>query len=178
MAADYVAQIRTVQALGPYYLLGWSFGGVVAQEMAVQLREAGHQVAGLILVDSYPLTDLADGLSPAPGSLPDNAGEEQGARRLFTGRERDAYQKVVSNNARILHEHKVRVIDGDLLLVSGVNVEDSVAERWNSRVSGEVRRFKVDCPHNEMMIRADSVERISAAVLEFLAPAHRGRRPA
>jgi pimeloyl-ACP methyl ester carboxylesterase len=178
MAADYVAQIAAVQATGPYYLLGWSFGGVVAQEMAVQLREAGHQVAGLILVDSYPLRDLADEPSPAPGGLPANAGEEQGMSRLFTGEERDAYQKVVRNNARILHEHKVRVIDGDLLLVSGVNVEDSVAERWNSRVSGEVRRFTVDCPHNEMMIRADVVKRISAAVMEFLAPTHRGGGPA
>jgi hypothetical protein len=98
--------------------------------------------------------------------------------RLFTGEERDAYQKVVRNNVRILHEHKVRVIDGDLLLVSGVNVEDSVAERWNSRVSGEVRRFTVDCPHNEMMIRADVVKRISAAVQEFLAPTDRGGGPA
>ena len=178
MAADYVAQIVAVQATGPYYLLGWSFGGVVAQEMAVQLREAGHQVAGLILVDSYPRRDLADEPAPAPAGFPANAGEEQVMSRLFTGEERDAYQKVVRNNARILHEHKVRVIDGDLLLVSGVNVEDSVAERWNSRVSGEVRRFKVDCPHNEMMIRADVVKRISAAVMEFLAPTHRGGGPA
>jgi acyl carrier protein len=95
MAADYVEQIRTVQATGPYYLLGWSFGGVVAQEMAVQLREAGDQVAGLILVDSYPIRDLPNGLSDAPELT-----------ELFTGKGRDAYQKVVKNNARILSEHQ------------------------------------------------------------------------
>jgi len=31
-----------------------------------------------------------------------------------------------------------------------------------------VRRFKVDCPHNEMMIKADAVQRISEEVMEFL----------
>jgi pimeloyl-ACP methyl ester carboxylesterase len=169
MASDYVEQIRTVQATGPYYLLGWSFGGVVAQEMAVQLREAGHQVARLILVDSYPWRDLADGLSDMQSSLLKDAREEQGMSGLFTGAERDAYLKVVENNARLLHEHRVRVIDGDLLLVSGYNVQDSVAEQWSSYVSGEVRRFKVDCPHNEMMINADAVERIGDEVMKFLA---------
>nr|AGS49833.1 long-chain-fatty-acid--CoA ligase [uncultured bacterium esnapd16.2] len=34
MAADYVAQIRTVQPAGPYHLLGWSLGGRIAQAMA------------------------------------------------------------------------------------------------------------------------------------------------
>jgi pimeloyl-ACP methyl ester carboxylesterase len=175
MASDYVEQIRTVQATGPYYLLGWSFGGMVAQEMAVQLREAGHQVAGLILVDSYPRRDLADGLSDVRHSLLENAPEEQDMSRLFTGAERDAYLKVVKNNARLLHEHKVRVIDGDIFLVSGVNVEDSVVEQWSSYVSGEVRRLKVDCPHHELMIKWDTVQRIGEEVMEFLASAHRER---
>ncbi|WP_368861098.1 alpha/beta fold hydrolase [Streptomyces actuosus] len=43
MAADYVARIREVQPSGPYHLLGWSFGGVVAHAMAVQLRKAGEE---------------------------------------------------------------------------------------------------------------------------------------
>lgn len=43
MAADYVAQLRTVQPAGPYHLLGWSFGGIVAHEMAVQLQRAGRR---------------------------------------------------------------------------------------------------------------------------------------
>jgi hypothetical protein len=70
-------------------------------------------------------------------------------------------------------EHKVRVSDGDLLLISGVNVEDSVAQQWSSYVSGEIRRFTIDCPHNQMMINADAVQRISEEVLEFLASAPR-----
>ncbi|MCD9881083.1 non-ribosomal peptide synthetase [Streptomyces guryensis] len=52
MAADYVARLRTVQPSGPYHLLGWSFGGNVAHEMANQLEEQGEQVSLLALLDS------------------------------------------------------------------------------------------------------------------------------
>ncbi|WP_457784530.1 amino acid adenylation domain-containing protein, partial [Streptomyces olivaceus] len=52
MAADYVAQLRTVQPSGPYRLLGWSFGGNVAHEMAVQLEEQREQVSLLALLDA------------------------------------------------------------------------------------------------------------------------------
>ncbi|OEJ69007.1 hypothetical protein BEN30_04620 [Magnetovibrio blakemorei] len=54
MAQDYVAAIQEIQAQGPYLLAGWSFGGVVAFEMACQLRNKGEKVAFLGLLDSYP----------------------------------------------------------------------------------------------------------------------------
>ncbi len=53
LAADYIKQIRTFQPEGPYVLAGWSFGGLVAYEMAHQLRLAGEQVAHCILIDSF-----------------------------------------------------------------------------------------------------------------------------
>src|SRR5262249_28693274 len=52
MAADYIAQIRRVQPTGPYSLAGWSFGGIVAYEMATRLQEIGEEVTFLALVDS------------------------------------------------------------------------------------------------------------------------------
>lgn len=52
MAAQYVAAVRTVYPQGPYYLGGWSFGGIVAFEMAQQLRAAGHEIGLLVLIDT------------------------------------------------------------------------------------------------------------------------------
>jgi thioesterase domain-containing protein len=52
IAAEYVEAIRTVQPEGPYHLAGWSFGGFVAYEMAVQLEAAGQEVAFVGLLDS------------------------------------------------------------------------------------------------------------------------------
>ncbi len=53
MASEYVAAMRRKQPKGPYYLLGHSFGGVIAYEMALQLRAAGETVAFLGMLDSY-----------------------------------------------------------------------------------------------------------------------------
>lgn len=51
MAAAYIAAIQTVQPAGPYRLGGWSFGGVVAFEMAQRLQHQGHAVSLLALFD-------------------------------------------------------------------------------------------------------------------------------
>jgi amino acid adenylation domain-containing protein len=52
MAAIYVEALRATQPVGPYLLGGWSFGGLVAFEMARQLRELGQDVPLLVLVDA------------------------------------------------------------------------------------------------------------------------------
>ncbi|WP_329151404.1 amino acid adenylation domain-containing protein [Streptomyces sp. NBC_01456] len=66
MAADYLDQIRSVRPTGPYHLLGWSFGGVVAHEMAVQLEENGESVETLAILDAYPTG--ADAVAAAAAS--------------------------------------------------------------------------------------------------------------
>jgi amino acid adenylation domain-containing protein len=53
MAADYCAELQRIQPNGPYFLGGWSMGGVVAFEMARQLSSAGHQVHHLAIVDAW-----------------------------------------------------------------------------------------------------------------------------
>ncbi|HTG31557.1 MAG TPA: amino acid adenylation domain-containing protein [Thermoanaerobaculia bacterium] len=51
-AAEYVDAVRSFQPAGPYLLAGYSFGGVVAFEMARQLTGAGEEVALLALLDT------------------------------------------------------------------------------------------------------------------------------
>ena len=53
LAAVCVQLLRAQQPLGPYHLLGWSLGGLLAYEIAQQLIKAGDSVATLILLDSY-----------------------------------------------------------------------------------------------------------------------------
>lgn len=54
LAADYVERIRAVRPEGPYHLVGWSVGGIVAQAMAVRLRELHLDVGVVAMLDSYP----------------------------------------------------------------------------------------------------------------------------
>ena len=54
VAADALAQVRAAQPDGPYSLIGYSFGGLVAFETAVRLRAAGAAVPYLGLLDVRP----------------------------------------------------------------------------------------------------------------------------
>ncbi len=59
LARYQIAQLRKVQPHGPYRLAGWSFGGVLAFEMANQLLGADEGVEFLGLIDTY-VPRLAD----------------------------------------------------------------------------------------------------------------------
>ncbi len=52
IAAYYIQAIQTIQPHGPYFLGGWSFGGLVAFEMAQQLTQAGQEIALLAILDT------------------------------------------------------------------------------------------------------------------------------
>ncbi|MGK7940310.1 MAG: amino acid adenylation domain-containing protein [Crocosphaera sp.] len=53
LATYYIRQMRMLQPEGPYFLVGISFGGTVAYEMAQQLQSQGETVALLGLLDTY-----------------------------------------------------------------------------------------------------------------------------
>lgn len=57
MAALYLAAIEEVEPRGPYLLIGYSFGGLIAFEMAQQIKAAGKEVALLTMIDAN--TDAA-----------------------------------------------------------------------------------------------------------------------
>jgi thioesterase domain-containing protein/acyl carrier protein len=52
MAAQYVKDMREVCPQGPYHLLGFSFGGLVAYEIAQQLSAAGLEVGLVGMLDT------------------------------------------------------------------------------------------------------------------------------
>jgi glutamate racemase len=59
IAALHVEAIRSTQPQGPYRLVGWSVGGVIAHEIARRLVELGAEVALLVLLDPRTPAELA-----------------------------------------------------------------------------------------------------------------------
>ncbi len=51
MARRYLEAIRDQRPRGPYYLGGWSMGGILAYEIARRLRAMGETVGALVLID-------------------------------------------------------------------------------------------------------------------------------
>ncbi len=54
MAAHYVKELIAFQSEGPFYLVGYSLGGLIAFEIAQQLHRVGRRVALLALLDTKP----------------------------------------------------------------------------------------------------------------------------
>jgi len=104
MAADGIARLRGVQAEGPYRLAGFCFGGVVAFEMARQLRSAGEEVAFLALIGVSPY-DFPPLVPPAP--------LERYRRRYREGsfRERAGHHRTELSRRKALRE-KLRYLVG------------------------------------------------------------------
>lgn len=75
MAACYIKAMQAVQPLGPYILVGHSFGSWVAFEMAKQVQEKGHEIALLAVIDFWaPMTNN-----------PEHPGASLAARQMLYG---------------------------------------------------------------------------------------------
>jgi nonribosomal peptide synthetase DhbF len=187
MAADYAGRIRAVQPTGPYHLLGWSFGGLVAHEIAVQLRAGGEEVALLAMLDSYPADasapvprditwpDLAARYGADPGddfdparfvaamfnadSVLDGLGEEAAAAVL----------RVCHNNLRLFFGFTPGRFDGDVLIFRATVERDGeqTAATWAPHVDGAVEEYDIAVRHEEMTT-PDALREIGSVLTERL----------
>ncbi|KAK2595220.1 hypothetical protein QQS21_007073 [Conoideocrella luteorostrata] len=53
LAEYYVTHMRNVQPRGPFHIIGWSFGGILAMEIAQHLARCGERLGTLGLIDPY-----------------------------------------------------------------------------------------------------------------------------
>jgi nonribosomal peptide synthetase DhbF len=179
MAAGYLQRMRTVQPAGPYFLAGWSFGGALAHEVAVQMQDLGEEIAMLAILDAYP-----------PAGTEDAELDEQRILREFLGRlgheripERSlepselvtalqqfsnplsGFDEAQIRNLLNVWRHNVRLFQrfapghykGDALLIRATKGRDSAApdaESWRSHIDGAIETYDIDCEHDDMMEQA------------------------
>jgi thioesterase domain-containing protein len=168
LASTYLRHIRAIQPDGPYHLLGWSLGGIIAHEIAVQLQAAGQQVAALILLDAYPRSPQPDGTSnhhPPAGSDQDHhddltraaeAVRREAGHLLGTasaGITQELYQRLARirlNNAAITRTHQPGLFHGEALLLAateGKTAAQPAAGHWQQHVSGPLAEVSLACTH-------------------------------
>ncbi len=174
MAADYVGEIRRVQPSGPYHLLGWSFGGIVAHAMAVRLRALGEQVGALVLVDAYPgggptlLPVATEAVDPRVEQLVREYGQSAGSG--FDIADIDALSRIFANNERLMHGFEPQKYDGDALLVTATADKqpgDELSRRWAPFVGGDLERYDIDCTHDDLL-RGQAPAELGRAVGRWL----------
>ncbi|WP_181721723.1 non-ribosomal peptide synthetase [Nocardia gipuzkoensis] len=179
-ARQYVAQMQSVQPHGPYHLLGWSLGGLIAFEAAIQLQEAGERVALLAMMDSYQLSDewleqaipsvheiigefrgdLFDDRDLGPGITLEDAAEllrnRQGPFAALTLEDLERLYTGYADGAVLAHGFRPRVFDGDLLFFTAIDDEVNQADptrqagSWEPFITGALHDRHVRCRHSEM----------------------------
>jgi thioesterase domain-containing protein len=147
MAAACVRRIRAIQPVGPYHLLGASFGGLVAHEMAVRLQDLGQPVALLALLDSYPFPKAWRDVPPATESQVAAALGDLDAEQVAL------VYRAFRHHSRLGAEWTPRRFAGDVLLFEAT--EDKTPDwpgpdTWSSHVDGTVRVHRIACTHNGM----------------------------
>jgi nonribosomal peptide synthetase DhbF len=147
LAAICAAQIQAVWPQGSCRLLGWSFGGVLAHEIAVQLQAAGRQVDALIIMDAYP---------PGPRHY-DGPEPDWQAPWPVTEEERHRLAQIRTANTALMRGHQPGTFHGPALLLvaaqggfEGQPSAQDPAERWRPYITGPVTAAPIDCVHEQM----------------------------
>ncbi|MGW4607228.1 non-ribosomal peptide synthetase [Streptomyces sp. NPDC004532] len=176
MAAAYVDLVRAVLPTGPYRLLGWSFGGVVAHSMAVRLQNLGQQVTLLALLDGYPpLGDTREEIAPGDevaqllvslgysrSSVRNEASAKSGSAPVtdlgdgpLAGVEEESVRdlaRTLAHHVALAGAHTPKVYRGDAVFFTArLSHEPEAAEAWRPYLSGELECLEVDCEHGDMM---------------------------
>ncbi|WP_244594748.1 non-ribosomal peptide synthetase [Methylosinus sporium] len=171
----HLATLREIQPHGPYRLLGYSLGGVVAQAIAARLSAEGEEIAFLGLLDTYP-SEIQDWSKPL-----DAAGEEEIEREkaLFMDASQEALDSTLAREKAEMFGHIMANYEDSVRLLASAKTPRyagaatlfvarrtlpqgmDVAETWRPYV-GALNVVAFDCPHTEI---------ISPRMLRELGPA-------
>ncbi|UUN30044.1 amino acid adenylation domain-containing protein [Streptomyces sp. FIT100] len=174
-AADYVECLRAVRAHGPYRLLGWSLGGILAHTVACMLQEAEEEVDLLALCDAFPTEQWRERPAPEEGdaltAVLRMAGFDRTDERTredvlatlrragsplagLSDRTLSKIFEVVPHHARMVREHRHRPYDGNLLFFTAAapRTEDWLTwQAWHAHVSGAIVNHDLDCTHPQLL---------------------------
>lgn len=195
LAREYVREIRLIQPQGPYHLAGWSVGGIIAHEMAVQLQDE-HAAPGVVaLLDAYPSDRWRTMPEPEEGAALEAllyiAGEDPAAmerpltrrtvidflraRRHPLGELSDAaisgVVRVVESNNQLVRGFYHRRFEGPLLYFRAALDHQSdglTPAQWEPYVTGPIEVHDVPVMHAHLT-GAAAVEAIAPVLGERLA---------
>lgn len=158
IAAKYVEILRRYQPKGPYFLGGWCYGGVVAQEMACQLVSQGEKVEHLVMLDSHAVVDpVSKQLFSAMSSF--NKREYFETSPLFADlRAQGLLESVVINSKRVARDlsvHEPSIFEGQVTYfkpqVTPAGISGDNLRYWQEMMRHKAGGFELFCRNLEVI---------------------------
>ncbi|MYU20568.1 non-ribosomal peptide synthetase [Streptomyces sp. SID8352] len=180
LAAHYVSRIRATQPTGPYRLLGWSTGGIIAQAMATHLQDLGERVELLAVLDAYPAEgfrelpvpdhaeamesllamgghgpDALEGKPLTTANVIDVLQREGSPLAALSAATLEALAEIYLNTNHLVRGYDHRRFDGDVLFFRATvdTIDDELTpDTWTPYVNGRIDNTDVACSHKDMTL--------------------------
>ena len=179
IAEQYLAIVRRVQARGPYHLIGWSFGGLVAHSLACQLQLQNQDVGLLALLDASPastseqttvlnsdqlreqvvktMAELVEANSNhLEARLTDltaiiKAAGQAGLLGTLEAEHPKSALLLIEHFAKLRRKfHPSRFLGDLLLFVATQSVPLASPDMWAPYVDGKILKYELSCQHSEI----------------------------
>ena len=157
MAAHFIKEIRTVRPHGPYLLSGYSFGGIIAYEIAQQLVASGEEVPVLALFDTYdPKEYVAVMKRETRPHQPIKVGIVRRIAQFYFGRGkalplRLRHTYIIDMYNRAVKSYQVKPYNGRITLLRTVESSGPVDMGWAPLAKGGVEIHEVPGNHYNMV---------------------------
>ena len=159
MAKNYFLEIKKIQPSGPYYLIGYSFGGNIALEIANLMEKQNDRINLLVMLDSWSI-------------FPESYQTEKNYKEDFTANNPgidDYLVELAWKRILLLQKHRHSKINQNMLLIKAkkigseyrpINLNDNGWDKYNK---GKIFVRNIDCNHNAIL----DIENIKGIIEEI-----------
>ena len=159
MAENYFLEIKKIQPSGPYYLIGYSFGGNIALEIANLMEKQNDRINLLVMLDSWSI-------------FPESYQTEKNYKEDFTANNPgidDYLVELAWERILLLQKHRHSKINQNMLLIKAkkigseyrpINLNDNGWDKYNK---GKIFVRNIDCNHNAIL----DIENIKGIIEEI-----------
>jgi acyl-CoA synthetase (AMP-forming)/AMP-acid ligase II/3-oxoacyl-(acyl-carrier-protein) synthase/thioesterase domain-containing protein/aryl carrier-like protein len=163
IAQSYITMLEDLENGEPVALAGWSFGGLVAYEMAAQMQARGRPAPLVVLIDTYLSPHgLAEYTNPTSEETHLFNGLVQNCIGNLPSPEAAHHENVIRANLLAARKYRPPIYDGETLLLRAANPGNpenrALTASWRHCAS-RLRTEDVDADHESIM-RRPALERV------------------
>ncbi|WP_315731580.1 MULTISPECIES: condensation domain-containing protein [unclassified Bradyrhizobium] len=182
LAQSYIDAASNALKSERYHLVGWSFGGVVAWEMARRMSER-DRLASVTIIDSsaYPTIEYGDEFAALRAELDLDASSISSRGRLDFGSsiaptsqffatspivtevELERMAKVVRRMRRLRSQHQNGYLRGNATLIRASETPANIIEEWKTIIDGQLTVVSIPATHYTIL-KSPHVERVAKIV--------------